>query len=142
MQHRVLSCLGLIVLMMAACQPKFITVNDLHRLEKGMTAKAVNDVLSRDADDTKQFVVDGTRYFAELYPLETSQDKKQERTQMLGSQRERITNVTTHYVNTFVLLYDGRGLRYWGMLGDFDKSEDADIRALSSRLYLAIGMGS
>lgn len=141
MQQRILGFLGLCVLMLAACQPQFITVNDLHRLEKGMTAKAVNDMLPRDADDTKQFVVDGTRYFAELYPLETSQDKKQERTQYLGSQRERITNVTTHYVNTFVLLYDGRGLRYWGMLGDFDKSEDADIRALSPRLYLAIGMG-
>lgn len=121
-------------LVLAGCQPKFLTINNLNGLKKGMTREQVEDVLPKSPDNSRPFTHDGRRYILDEYPLETAESKSEERGRTLGG-RATLTKVTTHHTNTLFFLYDGYGLRFWGMRGDFAKSEESIIESLLPFIY-------
>ncbi len=124
-----------VCLLAGGCQPNFVTINNLHRLQKGMTRAQVDDVLPKSATNTRQITVDGVRYTIDDFPLQTAQAKSETRSTNSITGNTTVTRTTTDYVNKLLLLYDGKGLRYWGMIADYDKSEDPEIQRLAPTIY-------
>jgi len=132
---RVLLAVLVICLLSTGCQPDFVTINNLHRLQKGMTRAQVSDVLPKDPTMQRQITVDGVRYTIDDYPLQTAQAKSETRTYNASMSVTTVTRTTTDYTNILLLLYDNAGLRYWGMIQDYSKSEDPQMQQVAPFLY-------
>lgn len=125
----------LVLVWCVGCAPQFIAVNDLHHLRKGMPREEVLDELPRSPTNTRSFTVDGRTWTVDDFPLQTSQDKTTTTEINYTTNTRRQVETTTDFTNIFLCLYQNGRLRYWGMLGDFSKSEDLQMAELSEYLY-------
>jgi len=124
---------------LAGCGPQFLTYNSISFLQKGMDQSKVRERMDVSATNTITIHEKGQTYVFEYYPLQTAQTKSSSTTNSYGSYgqvtRSVTTTTTTDHTNTFIVLYKDRSLRYWGMMGDFSKSEDPEIQAIAPAIY-------
>jgi hypothetical protein len=125
------------VVLCFGCRPDYLTHNSLNVLQKGMLRGRVDDELNMSPKRTSLFTQNGVRYIMDMYPLQTAQTKTTStNTTYTGySQVTTRTTTTTDYLHTCIMLYAGDALRYWGMMGDFSKSDDPEIAALAPLVY-------
>ena len=117
------------------CGPKFLVINNLHVLEKGMSRETVAKHMPKEPDLTKPIVYAGKRYETDGYALQTAQSQSRTSSYNATTGVQTTYNTTTDYTNTFICLYDRGKLRYWGLIQDYAKAEDPEIQALSKEVY-------
>lgn len=132
--------LALVLVMMGAtaCGPQYLSYDSLSVLRKGMVRETVNDKLPIGAHGRTSFTEHGYTYTLAYYPIQTAQTKSTSTSTgygMNGQLTTTRTTTTTDYTHTLILLYDGDRLRYWGMMGDYSKSEDPQILELAPAVY-------
>ncbi len=124
---------------LTGCGPQFLTYNSIGFLQKGMDQASVHDKMDVSASSTITIFEQGQTYVFEYYPLQTAQSKSTNTTNnygAFGQVTSKITTTTiTDHTNTLIVLYKERRLRYWGMMGDFSKSEDPEILAIAPAIY-------
>ncbi|NQW29840.1 MAG: hypothetical protein HQ472_04945 [Ignavibacteria bacterium] len=137
------------LLLLVSCMPNVVTHNQLNQLQKGMVQADVQKKLDVDPEGKKSFTVEGIQYSIEYYPLQTAQKKESTyRPNYLyksgGSKNWADANdgkrwikdeKTVDLTEDMYCLYQGGKLRYWGMVGEFAKSEDLQIQALNSEFF-------
>lgn len=138
-----LSC----VVMIAGCAPPYVTHNQLNRLRKGMQHESVLDLLSISPDNPLRLPVRSGNYTVEFYPLQVAQTSKTEYTRnpfvqrdnngyiKPGQQETTSRRVKSDVKANVYFLYQDDRLRYWGMMGDFSKSDDPEVLELAPIIY-------
>jgi hypothetical protein len=124
---------------LVACGPQFVTYNSIGFLQKGMDQKTVHDNMDVSSTSTVTIFEQGQTWMFEYYPLQTAQTKSSNTSYTYGANgvptMRTTTTTTTDHTHTLIVLYKDRRLRYWGMLGDFSKSEDPEILAIAPAIY-------
>jgi hypothetical protein len=81
----------------------------------------------------------GQSWMLEYYPLQTAQTTRTSTSNTYGANgmvtSSVMTSTTTNHTHTLILLYKDRRLRYWGMMGDYSKSEDPEILSIAPAIY-------
>ena len=125
-------CLAILFcIVCTGCSTNHFTIETLNGLKMGMTSKQVESVAK--VSPYKSKAVPGMKnYDCEMYSMVTAVETQTSNT---GSY---LTTTTTYFFNSCILLYHKGQLRYWGMMNDYSKSEDREIRFLSSDLYTVL----
>lgn len=121
----------------SGCGPRFLVINNLHFLEKGMSRESVAEMMPKDPDKSISISYQGKRFDTDGYALQTAQAQSRSTQYNATTGVSTTYNTTTDYTNTFICLYSSGRLRYWGLIQDFSKSDDAEIQALSEQVYNA-----
>ncbi len=131
----------------AGCAPSYVTHNQLNRLQKGMRHENVLDLLSISPDAPLRLPVKSGDYTIEFYPLQVAQTSKIEHTRnpffrrdtdgysKYGEQETTSKRVKSDVKANVYFLYQDDRLRYWGMMGDFSKSDDPEVLELAPIIY-------
>lgn len=124
---------------LVACGPQFVTYNSIGFLQKGMDQEKVHDNMDVSSTSTITIFEQGQTWVFEYYPLQTAQTKSKNTSNSYGANgmvtSSVVTTTITDHTHTLILLYKERRLRYWGMMGDYSKSEDPEILAIAPAIY-------
>jgi hypothetical protein len=129
--------LWLIVLqvVLTSCGPTVMTINDLKFLRKGMSAREVASTLP--IQYTRTFEIDNNPlYVIHTYPLLVEKVVTGGGVGYGGAGGYSAPAPTTTFSteNSVFLIYRNERLRYWGMMGEIQKSEDVEMQQLAPRL--------
>ncbi|MCO6465282.1 MAG: hypothetical protein J5I53_01575 [Bradyrhizobiaceae bacterium] len=127
MQYRIIVTLALCALV-TSCTGEFLTIHTLRKLQKGIDKQEAMNLLPAEVRGVNSFSDNGRPYTVVIYDLQTSESKSTEQ-RYYGK-----VKVTTHHTNYLYLLFQDNKLRYWGMMQDYEKSEDPEMRLLASKV--------
>lgn len=114
------------------CQQTNLSYNNLHRLQKGLTRAQVTALLPVAQSKSRTFSAEGREFAVDEYPLLTAQSQSTSSSPM--GRPSGIIHTASSF-NTFLCLFENGRLRYWGMLGDFSKSEDVLMQSIAPSIY-------
>ncbi|MCX6139662.1 MAG: hypothetical protein NTX15_02335, partial [Candidatus Kapabacteria bacterium] len=135
MRYPLFLALSATAILIVGCQPDFLTYNNLHKLQKGMTRAQVLEELPKSPTNTRSLSADGHSYTIDDFPLQTAQAKSKTQNYNGYTGVTTTTRTTTDYTNIFLCLFENGRLRYWGMIGDFSKTEDVQMQSVAPSIY-------
>lgn len=123
-----------VICVLLGCEPEIMTYQNLRTLRKGMSHEQVAREITKNPKKRDTILVDGNPYVLDKYVLVTSQ-RTSTSTYPSGAGGTWSSTSTTDITNIFVCLFDRDKLRYWGMIGDYSKSEDEQIQRIAPHVH-------
>ncbi|MBK6292267.1 MAG: hypothetical protein IPF59_11070 [Ignavibacteria bacterium] len=126
-----------LVFVVLGCEPGMITYQNLRTLQKGMTHEQVAREITKNPKKRDTILVGGQSYVIDEYSIVTLQYQSTSYypsstgNVAAGTYRTEPITTTTDITNIFVCLFEKDKLRYWGMIGDFSKSEDDEMQRVA-----------
>jgi len=124
--------LALCFILAAGCEATSVTYDSLGSLNKGMKRTVARESLSVRPRESRIVTIGGSTYVVDIYRLVTAEEETS--SGFTPGFRYSTSSVTT-FTNDLYLLYRDDNLRYWGMMGDYSKTEDSRIAEIAPELY-------
>lgn len=137
MKVRIILSFAICSILAAGCGATSVTYNQLGALNKGMERRQAQEALPLQPRESRTVTIGGSAYIVDIYSLVTAEQTSSGSGGGLGfgiglgSATPRVTTFT----NDLYLLYRNDKLRYWGMMGDYSKTEDLQIAEIAPELY-------
>lgn len=116
------------------CEPEIMTYQKLRTLQKGMSHEQVAREITMNPKKRDTILVDGQSFVLDKYVIVTSQ-RTSTSTYPSGSGGTWSSTSATDITNIFVCLFEKDKLRYWGMIGDYSKSDDEQIQRIAPFIH-------
>lgn len=126
MKVRIILSFAICSILAAGCGAVSLTYESLGALNKGMERAKVQETLDIRPRESRTLTIGGRTYIVDVYPLVTAAAK---------SRGAYGSSVAVDLTNDLYMLYQNDKLRYWGMMGDYSKTEDLQIAEIAPELY-------
>lgn len=127
---RIILWLAICSILATGCGPTMVTYDNLGALNKGMERARAQEALPIRPQESRTLTVGGRTYVVDIYPLMTAGTRTQ------SSYGTTVgASIAVALTNDLYMLYQNDRLRYWGMMGDYSKTEDLQIAEIAPELY-------